>query len=123
MSSTRVCEGQVALVTGASQGGTGTAIAIRLAAEGAKVAITARSLEGLKETRRRISETGGECLVLPADLSDPGGARGQLVTATEDAFGPIDILVNNAAANGYVPFDEATSKALELCLQVNLITP
>jgi len=54
-----LCAGQVALVTGASQGGTGTAIAIRLAAEGAKVAITARTVEGLEATRARIAEFGG----------------------------------------------------------------
>ena len=44
-------EGRVALVTGASQGGTGTAIALRFAAEGAKVAITPRSVDGLEQTR------------------------------------------------------------------------
>lgn len=44
--SQRLCEGRVALVTGASKGGTGTAIALRLAAEGARVAITARSVDG-----------------------------------------------------------------------------
>ena len=71
----RTCEGQVALVTGASQGGTGTAIAVRLAAEGAKVAITARTVTGLEETRARIEAIGGECIVLPADLADPSGAE------------------------------------------------
>ena len=50
----QVCEGRVALVTGASQGGTGTGLAIRLAAEGARVAITARSQSGLEATRKRI---------------------------------------------------------------------
>ena len=48
------CDGRVALVTGASQGGTGTAIAVRLAAEGAKVAISARSEQGLEETAARV---------------------------------------------------------------------
>lgn len=48
------CTGRVALVTGASQGGTGTALAVRLAAEGARVAITARSSEGLATTKKRI---------------------------------------------------------------------
>src|SRR5437588_7601395 len=104
--SDHTCGGQVALVTGASQGGTGTAIAVRLAAEGAKVAITARSVDGLEATRQRIEELGGECLVLPADLADPNGARRELVARTEQAFGPIDILVNHAAAGGYPPFDE-----------------
>jgi NAD(P)-dependent dehydrogenase (short-subunit alcohol dehydrogenase family) len=119
----RVCAGQVALVTGASQGGTGTAIAIRLAAEGAAVAITARNREGLEETQRRIEATGGTCIVLPADLSDPDGGRSELVPRTEETLGPIDILVNNAAANGYHPFEEVTVRALERCLQVNLWTP
>jgi NAD(P)-dependent dehydrogenase (short-subunit alcohol dehydrogenase family) len=118
-----MCEGQVALVTGASKGGTGTAIAIRLAAEGASVAITARTLEGLEETGERIKQTGGECLVLPADLADPAGGRAELVARTEAELGPVDILVNNAAVNGYHPFDEATAGALERCLQVNLWAP
>ncbi len=118
-----VCGGRVALVTGASQGGTGTAIAVRLAAEGAAVAITARYAEGLEVTRRRIEEIGGVCLVLPADLSDPAGSRSDLVPRTEAELGPIDILVNNAAANGYHPFEEVTTRALERCLQVNLWAP
>lgn len=121
--SRRACEGQVALVTGASQGGTGTAIAIRLAAEGAAVAITARTVDGLEETRRRIEAVGGRCLVLPADLSEPEGGRTELVARTESELGPIDILVNNAAMNGYHPFDETTPRGLERCLQVNLWAP
>jgi len=121
--SKRTCAGQAALVTGASQGGTGTAIAIRLAAEGARVAITARSVEGLEETRRRIEAVGGECLVLPGDLSDPAGGRAELVTRAAAEIGPIDILVNNAAVNGYHPFEEASTEALERCLQVNLWAP
>ena len=121
MTPNRTCEGQVALVTGASQGG--TAIAIRLAAEGAKVAITARTVEGHERTREGIEAIGGECLALPADLADPTGARTELAARTEAALGPVDILVNNAAVNGYHPFDEATPEALERCLQVNLWAP
>jgi len=122
MSST-ACEGKVALVTGASQGGTGTAIALRLAAEGAAVAITARTVEGLEATRTRIEQLGGRCLVLPCDLSDPDGGRKELVTRTVDAFGPVDLLVNNAAANGYRPFEEVKPSQLETSLQVNLWAP
>jgi NAD(P)-dependent dehydrogenase (short-subunit alcohol dehydrogenase family) len=121
--SNSTCRGQVALVTGASQGGTGTAIAVRLAAEGAKVAITARTVAGLEATRERIEAIGGECLVLPMDLANPDGGRASLVARVEDAFGPVDILVNNAAVNGYVAFHEATARDLERCLQVNLWAP
>jgi NAD(P)-dependent dehydrogenase (short-subunit alcohol dehydrogenase family) len=123
MASNQLLAGKVALVTGASQGGTGTAIAVRFAAEGAKVAITARSAEGLEETRARIVEHGGECLVLPADLSRPDGGRADLVPLAEEEFGPIDILVNNAAVNGYKPFEKVTARDLELSLQVNLWAP
>ena len=118
-----VCEGRVALVTGASKGGTGTAIALRLAAEGARVAITARSVDGLEATRTRIREAGGQCVVLPSDLSDPRGARTELVERTEAAFGPIDILVNNAAVGGYGSFDSVPPERLERALQVNLWAP
>ena len=121
--SQRLCEDRVALVTGASKGGTGTAIAVRLAAEGARVAITARSVDGLEATRARIEDCGGECLVLPSDLSDPHGARTELVARTEAALGPIDILVNNAAAGGYRAFESVGAERLERALQVNLWAP
>ncbi|MDE0492324.1 MAG: SDR family NAD(P)-dependent oxidoreductase [Acidimicrobiaceae bacterium] len=121
--SQRQCEGQVALVTGASKGGTGTAIALRLAAEGARVAITARSVDGLEATQDRIRESGGQCVVLPSDLSDPHGARTKLVERTEAALGPVDILVNNAAVGGYGSFESVPAGRLERALQVNLWAP
>jgi len=117
------CEGRVALVTGASQGGTGTALAIRLAAEGARVAITARSSDGLEKTRARIEALGGTVRVVPCDLSDPQGGRDQLVAKTEEALGPIDILVNNAATGGYKPFAQWQQAELERMMQVNVWAP
>jgi len=119
----RSCEGMVALVTGASQGGTGRSVAIRFAAEGANVAITARSEEGLAETLSRIEEVGGKGLVLPCDLGDPHGGRAELVERTEAAFGPIDILVNNAVAHALKPVDEWSIEELEQYAHVNLWAP
>jgi NAD(P)-dependent dehydrogenase (short-subunit alcohol dehydrogenase family) len=113
----------VALVTGASQGGTGRSVAIRFAAEGAKVAITARSEEGLAETLGRIEDVGGKGLVLPCDLGDPHGGRAELVERTEAAFGPIDILVNNAVAHALKPVDEWSIEELEQYTHVNLWAP
>ena len=121
--SSRSCEGKVALVTGASQGGTGTAIAVRLAAEGADVAITARSVDGLEATRSRIEATGARCFVVPCDLGDPDGGRRELVAQTNETLGPIDILVNNAATGGYLPFETVTPQHLESSLQVNVWAP
>ena len=117
------CEGLVALVTGASQGGTGRSVAIRLAAEGAKVAITARSEEGLQETLARIEEVGGVGLVLPCDLGDPNGGRATLLQRTEAAFGPIDILVNNAVAHALKRVDQWSIEELERYQHVNVWAP
>ncbi len=60
---------------------------------------------------------------MPVDLADPAGGRGELVSRIEAALGPIDILVNNAAVNGYVPFDEVSDRDLERNLQVNVWAP
>ena len=117
------CEGAVALVTGASAGGTGAAIAVRLAAAGAKVALVARSVAGLEETRDRIAAIGGTCVVLPADLSEPAGGRRDLVPRAEAKLGPIDILVNNAYVPGFGRVDESTAEAVQKSLEVNFIGP
>jgi NAD(P)-dependent dehydrogenase (short-subunit alcohol dehydrogenase family) len=115
--------GRVALVTGASKGGTGTAIAVRLAAEGAAVALVARDQDGLEATAHRIRELGGTALVLPCNLADPAGGRADLVARVVDELGPVDVLVNNAAANGYRPFEQWSDKQLDIAHQVNVRAP
>jgi NAD(P)-dependent dehydrogenase (short-subunit alcohol dehydrogenase family) len=90
--------GHVALVTGASRG-IGRAIARRLAAHGATIAVTSsgRSAEGLRETCALIEQVGGTAISLTADLAD-AKARSTLVAEAAAKLGPVDILVNNAAA-------------------------
>jgi NAD(P)-dependent dehydrogenase (short-subunit alcohol dehydrogenase family) len=116
-------EGRVALITGASQGGTGTVAAVRLAAEGAKVAITARSVDGLERTRAEIEGLDGTALVLPCDLADRDGGRETLLARTEAELGPVDILVNNAAAGGYRPLEDWNQDDLDHVMELNLYAP
>jgi citronellol/citronellal dehydrogenase len=124
----RACEGKVALVTGASRG-LGAAIARRLAAEGAKVAISARTLEpdprykgSLQETAAGISAAGGEVVALRADLSK-ADQRDRLIAETVEAFGPIDILVNNAAVTFLIPFADFPEKRFDLMFEVQVKAP
>ena len=119
----RSLDGKAAFVTGASQGGTGRAVAVRFAAEGARVGFTARSVDGLQETLDRIKALGGTGLAMPCDLSDPAGGRDTLIARTEEAFGPIDVLVNNAVAHTLKPVHEFTIEELESYAQCNLWAP
>lgn len=88
-------EGKTALVTGASRG-IGRAIALKLAAEGAVVAINyAGNTAAAEEVKTAIEAVGGRAIIVRADVSD-GGAVEEMVRTVIDAFGGIDILVNNA---------------------------
>ena len=121
-------DGRVALVTGASRG-IGAAIAKRFGAEGAKVAITARTLEqhdhldgSLLETAKTIQGYGGEALPIAADLADPAGLDA-IVEQTERDLGPIDVLVNNAAAAFYLPFTKTSEKRFRVANDINFFAP
>ena len=88
-------DGKTALVTGASRG-IGRAIALRLAAEGAHVAINyAGNTAKAEETKAAIEAAGGKAALFQADVSDSAQVE-QMVAAVTEAFGTIDILVNNA---------------------------
>ncbi len=121
--------GRRVIVTGASRG-IGAAIAQRLAAEGADVAITARtldrhaSLEGsLHETANRLQHFGGAVAVITADLADPDDRARIVPEATRALAGPIDILVNNAAAAIYQPLLDFPLRRRRLTFEVNVHAP
>jgi len=117
-------KGRVALVTGASRG-IGRAIALRLAAHGAALAVTssARSQEGLKETCALIERAGGRAISLLADLADEQ-ARGGLVAQAVAQLGPVDIVVNNAATiTAYAPPGKIDLPARRMMFEVNFQAP
>ena len=100
-------EGRVAVVTGSARN-IGRATALMLAREGCQLMVHARSdREGVEETKRLISDSGGQVDGHLADLSTEAGAKG-LVDATIARFGRLDILINNAAIRKNTPFHELT---------------
>ena len=90
-------QNKTVIVTGASSG-FGEAIAIACAAEGAKVSLVARRVGLLERVAIAARAKGGEALVCPADVSDDAQVHAA-VEKTRAAFGPVDVLVNNAGAN------------------------
>ena len=112
-------EGQVALVTGSSQG-IGQAIAIRLAEEGANIVIDYRSHpEGAEETKAKVEATGRTGLVVKADLGVVSDIR-QMVAEGIQQFGKLDILVNNAGLEKNASFWDVTEQDYDNVLNVNL---
>ena len=97
--------GEVAIVTGGGNG-IGLAYAMRLAEEGAKVAVADLDGEAADRVAQRITEAGGEALALRTDIADPASAT-EMAQRTAERFGGIHILVNNAAIFGRIPLQRA----------------
>jgi len=112
-------DGKVALVTGASRG-IGRAIALRLAEEGAKVAINyAGNVKAAEEVKAAIEEKGGKALLVQADVSDSEAAEGMVASVVE-AFGTIDILVNNAGITRDAIFARMKEEDFNAVINTNL---
>jgi citronellol/citronellal dehydrogenase len=125
---TGACAGKVALVTGASRG-LGKAIAQRLAAEGAVVGLTARTLEpdakydgSLRQTLEEITAAGGSAIAIQADLSKTED-RERLFAEMVERGGAPDILVNNAAVTFLRPLDEFPERRTRLMIEMHVLAP
>ena len=105
---TKAPSSRVVVITGASAG-VGRATAQAFAREGAKIGLIARGHEGLEATRAEVVRLGGEALVLPLDVADAEAVE-RAAAAVEEAFGPIDVWVNNAMVSVFSPIAQMTAE-------------
>jgi 3-oxoacyl-[acyl-carrier protein] reductase len=112
-------EGKSALVTGGSRG-IGAAIAKRLAADGANVAITyTKGADAAASVVKEIERTGGKAIAIQADAANADAVKAA-VEKTFATFGRLDVLVNNAGTAIPKPFEEATLEEMDRVLDINV---
>lgn len=112
-------DGKVAVVTGASSG-LGVAFAAGFAAAGAHVTICARRAERLAETAKEVRSAGRRCLAIEADVTNVDDCR-RVVADTVEAFGKVDILINNAGVATAYPATREKPEEFRRVLEVNLM--
>src|SRR5271154_7080259 len=112
-------EGKIALIPGGSRG-IGAAIAKRLAADGAKVAITyTKGTDAAASVVKEIERTGRKAIAIQADAADADAVKAA-VERTFATFGRLDVLVNNAGTAIPKPFEEATLEEMDRVLAINV---
>ena len=115
-------DGRVAIVSGVGTG-LGRSIATTLAAEGAKVVLAARNTARLDEIAEEITGAGGNALTVPTDVSRPDDCA-RLVQATTDAFGRLDVVVNNGHHQGdFTLLEDSDVGGWDAVFAVNVFGP
>src|SRR5258705_3074487 len=115
----RKLEGKIALITGGSRG-IGAAIAKRLAADGASLAITySKGADAAASVVKAIEGAGGKAIAIQADAADAEAIKGA-VEKTIAAFGGLDVLVNNAGTAITKTFEETTLEEMDRMIEINV---
>lgn len=114
-------DGKTALVTGAGRG-IGREIASQLAAEGAAVMVNDLDADVVAETQSLLVAAGGKAKAMPGDLTDPAFPQ-TLVDATIEAFGSIDIIVNNAGYTWDNVIQKMSDEQFQAMLDIHLVAP
>lgn len=117
----RALQDRVALVTGGSSG-IGRAVALELSGLGAAVVVTGRRPEPLTAVAAEIEKGGGRALAVPGDTRDEGHAR-EAVARSVEAFGRLNVLVNNAGVIGSGPLAETTTQEWDRIVEIDLKGP
>ena len=113
-------QGKVVVITGASAG-IGGALAVSLAARGASLVLGARSADALADVARQCERAGGRALAVPTDVTAPADCEA-LVGRAVEAFGGVDVLVNNAGISMWARFDEVSDlDVFDRIMQVNYL--
>ena len=112
-------DGKVVVITGGNSG-VGAATAKLCAKEGAKVVISARRVEALKEVEKEINDNGGVVLAVPTDISKVADCQ-NLIDKTVEAFGTVDVLINNAGVldEGLKAINKFSDEDLDRVVQIN----
>jgi NAD(P)-dependent dehydrogenase (short-subunit alcohol dehydrogenase family) len=111
-------DGKVVIVTGASSG-LGVAFATGMAEAGADVAICARRVEKLEETRAKVEALGRRCIAVEADVSKPEDCE-RVVAETVEKLGAVNVLINNAGVATAVPATRETPDEFRRVIDINL---
>ncbi len=114
----RSLDGEVALVTGASRG-IGRAVALRLARQGADLVVSGRTKEDLDSLANEAEKMRKKTLVVPGDATKEQDVK-KTVQMAKDAYGKVDILVNNVGIGSYKPFAETTVEEYDAMINSNV---
>jgi NAD(P)-dependent dehydrogenase (short-subunit alcohol dehydrogenase family) len=117
----RELTGKRVLLTGAT-GGIGQAIAEALIKAGSRVALAARSADGLNDLAGKLRSLGGDVLAVPADVTSPAD-RPRLVETVVAGFGGLDVLINNAGVGSWGHFATSTEDITRRVMEVNFFGP